>query len=107
MDTISDNEEIKIKPAIPSLMCEIMLNKALAYLAKESLKQAQIMNDQFYEILEILEKFPGIGTKCGNGRRRIKLGKFRYNIYYRENENDIDILGIWHTSRGTEFEEEE
>jgi len=105
MVTTSDNEEIKIKPAIPSLMCEIMLNKALAYLAKQSLKQAQIMHDQFYEILKILEKFPGIGTKYKNRMRHIKLGKFRYNIYYRENENNIDILGIWHTSRGTGFEE--
>jgi plasmid stabilization system protein ParE len=105
MDTILDNEEVKIKPAIPSLLCEAMLNKALAYLAKQSLRQARIMHDQFYEILGILEKFPGIGTKCENGRRKIKLGKFRYNIYYRENEADIDILGIWHTSRGTEFED--
>jgi len=39
------------------------------------------------------------------GIRNIKLGKFRYNIYYRENESNIDILGIWHTSRGTEFGE--
>jgi len=105
MATTLDNDEIKIKPAMPSLLCEIMLNKALAYLAKQSLKQARIMNEQFYEIIGILERFPGIGTKCENGRRRIKLGKFRYNIFYRENENDIDILGIWHTSRGTEFEE--
>jgi len=84
-------------------MCEIMLNNALAYLAKHSLKQARIMHDQFYEILSILERFPGIGTKCENGRRKITLGKFRYNIFYRENENNIDILGIWHTSRGTDF----
>jgi len=105
MATTLNDEEIKIKPAIPSLICEIMLNKALAYLAKQSLKQARIMHNQFYEILSILERFPGIGTKCENGRRKIKLGKFRYNIFYRENENDIEILGIWHTSRGTEFEE--
>jgi hypothetical protein len=37
--------------------------------------------------------------------RAIKLGKFSYNIFYRENDTDVDILGIWHTSRGTEFEE--
>jgi hypothetical protein len=64
MDTTLDNDEIKTKPAIPSLKCEIMLNEALSYLAKKSLKQAQIMHDQFYEILGILERMPGIGTKC-------------------------------------------
>jgi len=72
-----------------------MLNNALAYLAKRSLKQARIMNNQFYEIIDILEKFSGIGM-CA----------FRYNIYYLENEDNIDILGIWHTNRGTEFEEQ-
>jgi len=48
---------------------------------------------------------PEIGTICQNGMRRFKLGKFRYNIYYRVKEMEIEILGIWHTSRGTEFEE--
>jgi len=48
---------------------------------------------------------PELGTIYKNGMRKFKLGKFRYNIYYRENKTTIDILGIWHTSRGTEFEE--
>jgi plasmid stabilization system protein ParE len=49
---------------------------------------------------------PGIGTKHKKGTKKIQLGKFRrYNIYYREKENEIEILGIWHTSRGTEFED--
>ncbi len=34
MATTLNDDEIKIKPAIPSLKCEIMLNNALAYLAK-------------------------------------------------------------------------
>jgi plasmid stabilization system protein ParE len=56
--------------------------------------------------LKILEAMPEIGTKCKNGMRKCGLGKFRrYNIYYRETETNIDILGIWHTSRGTEFED--
>jgi len=105
MATTLNDDEIKIKPAIPSLKCEIMLNNALAYLAKQSLSQARIMNNQFYEIIGILEKFPGIGTPYKNGMRKMLLGKFPYYIYYREMETEIDILGIWHTSRGTEFEE--
>jgi hypothetical protein len=46
---------------------------------------------------------PGIGTIYVNGLRKIKLDKFRYNIYYREEANYIKLVGIWHTSRGTEF----
>jgi len=63
------------------------------------------MLNQFEEILDILKKQPGIGTKYKNGMRKIKLGKFRYNIYYRENETNIEIVGVWHTSRGMEFTE--
>jgi plasmid stabilization system protein ParE len=48
---------------------------------------------------------PGIGTPWKNGIRTAIIKKFRYKVYYRENKDTIDILGIWHTSRGTEFEE--
>jgi plasmid stabilization system protein ParE len=105
MDTILDNYENKIKPTAVSKKCEKMLDEAFAYIAQNSLRQAQIMIEQFEGIIDILKKQPGIGTKYKNGIRKIKLGKFRYNIFYRENENDIDILGIWHTSRGTDFME--
>jgi len=37
------------------LKCEIMLNNALAYLAKQSLKQARIMNNQFEETLNAIK----------------------------------------------------
>ncbi|MDR3001597.1 MAG: type II toxin-antitoxin system RelE/ParE family toxin [Fibromonadaceae bacterium] len=101
----NDENEIKIKPAITSLECEKMLNEAVDYLAERSLAQAQIMHDTFYKISRLLERQPGIGTKYINGMRRIMLGKFRYQIYYIEQKDHIDIVGIWHTSRGTEFED--
>jgi hypothetical protein len=31
--------------------------------------------------------------------------KFRYNIFYRELDSFTSIRGIWHTSRGTDFED--
>jgi len=61
MATTSNDDEIKIKPAITSLECEEMLNEALKYIAKNSLKQAGIMYNHFKQILKILEKQPGIG----------------------------------------------
>jgi len=106
MATTLNNDEIKIKPAAVSKKCEIMLDEAFAYIVENSPKQAEIMLNQFEETLGKLKKQPSIGRPYKNGMRMIKLGKFRYNIYYRENEDNIDILGIWHTSRGTEFEEQ-
>ncbi len=69
-----------------------------------SIKQAKILFDEFDRIIEIIETLPGIGIKAKNGLVKMGLGKFPYNIYYLEEENTVQILGIWHTSRGTEFE---
>ncbi len=93
-------KKIKIIPR-----CEKQLNEAMEYIAENSPKQAQIMHEQFYNTLSKIEKQPSIGRPYKKGMRRIKLGKFRYNIYYKEFDKFISIRGIWHTSRGTEFEE--
>jgi len=100
---MDNDDEIEVKPAKITTECVKMLKEAVAYIAKDSVKQARIMNTRFRQIAKILEIFPGIGTLCPGGLRRIKLDKFRYNIYYRELENIIVLVGIWHTSRGTDF----
>jgi plasmid stabilization system protein ParE len=100
---MDNNDEIKAKPAKITTECVKMLKEAIAYIANDSIKQAGIMNARFRQIAKILEMLPGIGTLCPGGLRRIKLDKFRYNIYYRELADIIVLVGIWHTSRGTDF----
>ena len=98
------NNEIPKKTAYPTKKCKKMLDTALTYIAADSPQQARIMEEQFYEKVSIIERMPEIGTPYKNGIRKTSLGKFRrYNIYYREKENEIEILGVWHTSRGTVF----
>jgi plasmid stabilization system protein ParE len=82
-----------------------MLAEAMDYIEENSPKQAEIMRQQFNSILKILEIMPGMGTIYQDGMRKFPLGKFRYNIYYREKESKVEIVGIWHTSRGTDFED--
>ncbi|MCL1966419.1 MAG: type II toxin-antitoxin system RelE/ParE family toxin [Fibromonadales bacterium] len=98
-------DEIEIKSAYTTPECDIMLKEAVAFIKENSPKQAGIMIEKFRKIKNLLETFPEIGTLYKNGMRKFKLGKFRYNIYYRIKEKEIEIVGIWHTSRGTEFEE--
>jgi len=98
-------DDIEKKPTRITDECDAMLREATAYIAENSLQQAEILNTQFFRILKILEIFPEIGTIYKKGMRRIKLGKFRYNIYYRIQTDCVKIVGIWHTSRGTEFKE--
>jgi len=52
------------------------------------------MNSQFFAAVRQLEVTPWIGTPYKDGMRNVKLGKFRYNIYYRENDTNIYIVGI-------------
>ncbi len=96
-------DEIVRKSGIVTEECEKMLREATAYIRENSPTQAKIMVKKFYQIVNLLETFPEIGTIYQNGLRKFKLGKFRYNIYYREKEKEIEIVGIWHTSRGSEF----
>ncbi len=100
--------ELERKPAIISDECLEMLDEAVIYLRETALApdQAEIMNNQFFAMVKLLKVMPGIGTKYKNGMRKANLGKFRkYNIYYKETETNIEVVGIWHTSRGTDFAE--
>ena len=102
---LTDNDEIKRKPAKITPRCAETLREAINYIAENSQKQAEILQQSFFKILDLLEIMPEIGTRYKNELRKIKLGKFRYNIYYKVKDEYISIRGIWHTSRGTEFEE--
>ena len=46
---------------------------------------------------------PGIGTKIENPRnqevRRLYLSRVRYFIYYRTNEQYLEVVAFWHESR--------
>jgi len=104
MDTLTDNENER-KHSYLTPACKIQLLEALEFMAKYSLKKAKMMYDKFFQITELLETWPEIGTLYTNGLRRFLLGRFPYFIYYREKEKNIEVVGIWHTSKGTEFVE--
>jgi len=102
-------DNLERKPVVITERCFEMLDEAVIYLKEIALvpKQAEIMKNQFFKAVKQLEATPWIGTKYKNRMRKIKLGKFRYNIYYIELAEFISIRGIWHTRRGTEFEDNE
>jgi plasmid stabilization system protein ParE len=57
--------------------------------------------------LELISTQPQIGAKAANaklaGVRRIHLSRIHYYLYYRVREAPkvIEILALWHTSRGS------
>ena len=56
------------------------------------------------EILTILSTQPGVGAPARRGRvkglRRVTLARVRYYLYYRVSGGILEVLALWHTSRG-------
>ena len=56
------------------------------------------------EALALLAQQPGIGTFYEGARTkdvgRLLLGRIRYFIYYRVTPETLDVLTVWHVSRG-------
>jgi plasmid stabilization system protein ParE len=56
--------------------------------------------------LQLIASQPAIGARARNVRlqnvRRVHLARVRYYLYYRlTSEPAIEVLALWHTSRGT------
>ena len=56
------------------------------------------------EALALLARQPGIGAAYEGiktkGVRRLLVGRIRYYIYYRVTIETLDVLTVWHESRG-------
>ena len=56
------------------------------------------------EALMLLARQPGIGVVDDGSRtegvRRLLVGRIRYFIYYRTTPDAIEVLAVWHVSRG-------
>ena len=55
-------------------------------------------------ILALLCVQPEIGTRARrvtlSGVRRVTLSRIRYYLYYRVADDAVQVLALWHTSRG-------
>ena len=56
------------------------------------------------EALVLLARQPGFGTAYEGARtkgvRRLLIGRIRYFIYYRVTPEALELLAVWHVSRG-------
>ena len=56
------------------------------------------------DAFSLLAQQPAIGSPYESvrtkGVRRLLVGRIRYFIYYRASSESLDILAVWHTSRG-------
>jgi plasmid stabilization system protein ParE len=68
----------------------------------------QLFLDELRQAYELVRHQPHVGQSVvgakSNRIRRVHLLRSRYHLYYQESEDGaaIDVLAVWHTSRGGE-----
>ena len=66
----------------------------------------EAFDEELAEAFSLLAVEPGIGVPVGNTRapgvRRLHLARIHYFLYYRVRGEEVQVLRIWHTSRGTD-----
>ena len=64
----------------------------------------EAFDEELAEAFSLLSIEPGIGAPVRNvrtqGVRRLHLARIHYFLYYRMHRGDVQVLAVWHTSRG-------
>lgn len=62
------------------------------------------LDEELAEAFSLLSAEPGIGAPALNvraeGVRRVHLARVHYHLYYRVRGGQVEVLALWHTSRG-------
>jgi plasmid stabilization system protein ParE len=66
----------------------------------------QAFDEDLSEAFSLLRTQPDIGVPLTNARtprvKRLHLARIHYLLYYRVRGDEVQVLQIWHTSRGTD-----
>jgi plasmid stabilization system protein ParE len=87
-----------------SRRCRAQVKKAAEYIRRDSPMQADILIDTFNEKAIAICKNPETGMPWEDGIRRLRLGKFKYSIFYKTTKDKVYFLGIHSMRRGSKFE---
>lgn len=83
------------------------ISEAATWWAENRPKSPEAFVLDLENALKLLALHPGIGARASNtaleGVRRVHLARVHYHLYYRVTpEPAIEVLALWHTSRGDE-----
>lgn len=74
---------------------EAELAEAAAYYAQNvSRGMAERFVAMFEQKAKLLAQFPGMGTKTSRDRRAYPIGRYRYSIIYRVDDDNLRIIAI-------------
>ena len=65
---------------------------------------SEALEEELRQAFHLISLQPAMGAIATNARlagvRRIHLSRIRYFLYYRVSTSGIEVLGLWHSSRG-------
>jgi plasmid stabilization system protein ParE len=84
------------------------IDQAAAWWKKNRPIAPHALEEELQEAFSLLSTQPAIGAPALNvkarGVRRVHLARIHYYLYYRVHGDEVQILALWHTRRGTEPE---
>jgi plasmid stabilization system protein ParE len=80
------------------------IRKAAGWWSTNRLAAPNALKEELANAFMLISHQPEIGAAATNvclaGVRRIYLDRVRYFLYYRARATQIEILALWHSSRG-------
>ena len=80
------------------------IRKAAEWWAENRPAAPGAVRNDIGDALALLALQPGIGTAYEGSRtkgvRRLLVGRIRYFVYYHATSDTLEILAVWHESRG-------
>lgn len=80
------------------------LREIAGYIAQDNPEAASMWGDRLFAHVEVLETFPMIGPAVPSAKipntRRIVYGDYLIFYRVRMNPNVVEIVTVWHASRG-------
>ncbi len=83
---------------------QAQIEEAAAWWAQNRPLAPGAVRQDLERILSLVAADPGIGARAKQvklrGVRRVTLSRIRYYMYYRISGDALEVLALWHTSRG-------
>ena len=67
---------------------------------------AGAFGEELERAFELIALYPNVGSPASNtqlaGVRRVYVERIHYHVYYRSRGGRVEVLALWHASRGAE-----
>ena len=84
---------------------QVQIDRAALWWDQNRPLAPEALDEELAEAVSLLSTEPGIGAPVLNvraeGVRRLHLARVHYYLYYRVRRGQVEVLALWHTSRGT------